>query len=104
MSELKTCPFCGKAATEESFYSGDGFPLGCSCVWNTNTGEDAEKRWNTRPLEDALLNRAEKSEAKNKRLRDALERFAKLDLTSPISDAIAWDILNARAALKAGEE
>jgi uncharacterized protein (DUF3084 family) len=51
-----------------------------------------------------MQERAEKAEAKNKRLRDALERFAKLDLTNPISDAIAWDILNARAALKAGEE
>lgn len=46
------------------------------------------------------LQRAEAAEADNKRLRDALERFAKLDLTSPIYDAIAWDILNARAALK----
>ena len=50
------------------------------------------------------LQRAEAAEADNKRLRDALERFAKLDLTSPIGDAIAWDILHARAVLKGGEE
>ena len=49
------------------------------------------------------LQRAEAAEADNKRLRDALERFAKLDLTSPIGDAIAWDILHARAVLKGGE-
>ena len=31
--------------------------------------------------------------------REALERFAKMDLTSPIGNEIALDILNARAVL-----
>lgn len=37
-------------------------------------------------------------------LREALERFAKIDLTGPIGNAIAWDILNARAALNHGKD
>jgi len=46
------------------------------------------------------LQRAEAAEADNKRLRDALERFAKIGLASPIGQTIAWDILHARAVLK----
>ena len=53
----------------------------------------------------AATERADKAEAEVKRLREALERFARIDLTGPVGDAIAWDILNARAALRpAGEE
>lgn len=36
--------------------------------------------------------------------RKALERFAKMDLTSPIGNEIAWDILNARAVLGGKDE
>ncbi len=39
-------------------------------------------------------------------LKDALERFSKIDLTGPIGNEIAWDILNARSVLsstKGGE-
>ena len=64
MSELKACPYCGKRPTEETFYSEDGFPMGCNCVWNTNTAEQAEKRWNARPIEDALQSRIDELEAK----------------------------------------
>ena len=43
---------------------------------------------------------AQRWKAEAARLREALQRFAKIDLTSPIGDEIAWDILNARAALE----
>ena len=44
---------------------------------------------------------AENFQKQAKELRDALARFAKIDLTSPSGNDIAWDILNARAALEA---
>lgn len=43
-------------------------------------------------------------ETKIVKLQEALERFAKIDLDSPIGDDIAWNILNARAALKGGDQ
>jgi hypothetical protein len=67
MSELKRCPFCGKTVTEKEFFSGDGFPVGCLCIWETTTGTDAMSRWQTRPIEDEL-------ETETARLREALAK------------------------------
>ena len=46
--------------------------------------------------------RVEAMRNENTKLRNALERFAKIDLTGPIGNEIAWDILNARAVLGEG--
>lgn len=50
-----------------------------------------------------MADEIERAKADNARLREALERFAKIDMTGPFGDSIGWDILNARAALKGGK-
>ena len=54
--ELRPCPFCGKSITKKDFCSGDGFPKGCDCIWETKTADDSMKRWQSRPIEDKLQN------------------------------------------------
>lgn len=54
MTELKKCPFCGKEMTEDNFFTCDGYPQACGCWEKTNTAKEAEKVWNTRPLESSL--------------------------------------------------
>ena len=39
------------------------------------------------------------NKVQNAQLREALTRFAKIDLTGSIGNEIAWDILHARAVL-----
>lgn len=96
--ELKPCPFCGSSHIR-NIENGMGQNLtGCnSCgsriTYQIEDLELAAKVWNTRPVEDALR-------AENERLREALERFANIDLTLPVNLAIAYDILHARAALE----
>lgn len=61
MSELKPCPFCGHEASES--FLGEGF-VACGS-FNCQIGMTIfdPNSWNTRPIEDALLARAEKAEA-----------------------------------------
>jgi len=67
MSELKPCPFCGFDVAKS--------PLGH--IWCDQCDYRLETdRYNTRPIEDALLTRAEAAEAEVKRLRNALAEFA----------------------------
>ena len=68
MDELKACPLCASSA--ESYHAGWGgrreLFVACSsqkCPLYVVTAEPAA--WNTRPIEDALLARAEKAEVKH---------------------------------------
>jgi len=63
VTELKKCPFCGKEQSETNFFSCDGYPQACGCWEMTTTGEEAEKVWNTRPIEDELCAELEKRTA-----------------------------------------
>lgn len=73
MSELKACPFCGgnNLKIKGKVECND---CGGMMVYYSNLPVDEE--WNTRPLEDALLKRAESAEGEladtKKRLEDAL--------------------------------
>ena len=70
-NNLRPCPFCGKMPES---YNDDGVNF----YWCAN--EDCENfdqvcgiceiAWNTRPIEDALLARAEKAEAENATLKE----------------------------------
>lgn len=75
MTELKPCPFCGKPITEKEFCAGDGFPKGCNCMWETHSADDAEKAWNTRPIEDSLREELEEWKKHADRLISALENL-----------------------------
>lgn len=79
--ELKPCPFCGRsgAILDEPLNEDE---YGCFC--NAHCGaigpcdEDGEKAmefWNTRPLEDAAIARAEKAEARADRYEQALHEI-----------------------------
>ena len=64
MTELKACPLCASVA--EHCDSGGRELVACSsqkCPLYVVTAEPAA--WNTRPIEDALLARAEKAEVKH---------------------------------------
>lgn len=69
-TKLKPCPFCGG----EGSYANGGFGFIVKCrkcgsrIDVQNTTEEAAKAWNNRRP-------AEKLEAENKRLREALERI-----------------------------
>ena len=73
-AELKPCPFCGGKA--HYYYQRENDSIVCEeCgarLMYLDFGEDAQKelfkQWNTRPIEDSLR-------AKNKRLREVLERI-----------------------------
>lgn len=67
--KIKPCPFCGKEMSDKNFFSCDGYPQACGCWETTHTGEEAVNVWNARPLEDALLARAEEAEADSESLR-----------------------------------
>ena len=54
MSELKACPFCGGRIIHT--------PSGESGYICHHCGTERFGEWNTRPIEDALLSRAEKAE------------------------------------------
>jgi len=75
MSELKACPFCGQEAEINDWWRSEsgtvyyvrctGEVKGTGCRISTGayrTPEEAKQAWNTRPLESALLSRAEKAE------------------------------------------
>ena len=61
MNKLRPCPFCGKQITDEDFCSGDGFPKGCDCIWETTTVRASQARWQKRPIEDGLLEACKQS-------------------------------------------
>ena len=73
--ELKRCPFCGGEAKCIEFY-GLYHVICCNCHI---AGKDCPRResavsaWNTRPIEDELVEKIGKLKAKKKRLREALE-------------------------------
>lgn len=72
MNTLKPCPFCGgtKICTEKSINL--NYCDNCSAESNV-------EHWNTRPIENALLARAEKAEAMVERLMRMVEdRFVLL--------------------------
>ena len=56
MNELKSCPFCGKKFNEGHYEN-------CYFRVRGKGDEERESAWQSRPLEDALLARAEKAEA-----------------------------------------
>jgi len=62
VSELKACPFCGKAPLVRSL-GAEMIICPNGCVFMAT--DDRLERWNTRPLEDAL-------KAENAKLREAL--------------------------------
>ncbi len=49
---------------------------------------------------DAVTAERDEARAEVERLKNALQRFANIDMTGPVFDSIAWDILNARAVLR----
>jgi len=72
MDELKACPFCGSSNTTLDYYEiSCPQELGTIVVCN-DCGASAKSivDWNTRPIEDALLARAEKAEAENATLKE----------------------------------
>ena len=95
MSEkLKACPFCGsEARIKSSWCLNDGYvAVGCgsdkgcpaandeqdeqggfSCEFDNV--DDATRNWNTRPIEDALLARAEAAEARVAELEAEVKRL-----------------------------
>ena len=88
MSELKACPFCGQEAEINDWWRSEsgtvyyvrctGEVKGTGCRISTGayrTPEEAKQAWNTRPLESALLSRAEKAEEKVKELEDNIISF-----------------------------
>ena len=73
MSELKVCAYCGhEAARKELRYYGEtetwAYCPNPDCPMHDRTM--TIKAWQTRPIEDALLARAEKAEAENATLKE----------------------------------
>ena len=73
MSELKVCAHCGhEAARKELRYYGEtetwAYCPNPDCPMHDRTM--TIKAWQTRPIEDALLARAEKAEAENATLKE----------------------------------
>lgn len=71
MSELKACPFCGNEVALTKFHipfdtGANAKVAQCQCGAFLNV-----KRWNTRPLEDALI-------AENARLCSLIQRMAEV--------------------------
>lgn len=94
---LKPCPFCGGEATMETSgydnYFGSCFP--CSTESELEpTKELAAKRWNNRPIEDALqskIREAESVEPHVGRLQDLEEHYREVHMSKE-ADSIrcAW--------------
>ncbi len=93
--ELKPCPFCGKTPASEEHYDADGKLLACfvSCQ-NLHCSQFTFPKplpvfkaadWNTRPIEDELLEKVQQLQAKWDAIPwDALrkesdERYARYD-------------------------
>lgn len=69
MSELKPCPFCGgKAEQYVSLSYSIERSVGCTECGADAVGSD----WNTRPIEDALLARAEAAELELVELKERM--------------------------------
>ena len=80
MSELKPCPFCGEPADDR--YNRLAKCSNKSCLMNHWVDDEdffIDDDWNTRPIENALLARAEKAEKMVERLMRMVEdRFVLL--------------------------
>ena len=69
-AELKPCPFCGRSgAILDEPLNEDEYGCFCNALCGAigpcdEDGEKAVEFWNTRPIEDALLKRAEAAEAR----------------------------------------
>lgn len=94
---LKPCPFCNEPMSEDNFYSCDGYPKACGCWEHTKTADDAEKVWNTRPIEDALRAQLAEAQAEVDRLTVQLEEAGKalsgLGYTPSADDSGSYDSL-----------
>lgn len=66
-TELKPCPFCGELPSAESLGE-DGYYICCGNIDCESMDVISPEAWNTRPVEDALQERAEKAEADAERL------------------------------------
>ena len=65
--ELKACPFCGMK--ESRYVEGLNGATILQCQW-CGASHHSSADWNTRPIEDALLTRAEAAEAELAALRE----------------------------------
>ena len=76
--ELKHCPFCGGNGSYSN--AGFGFIVKCrKCGSKTSiqeSGKEAAEAWNTRQIENELVEKIEKLERKNERLRETLQMIA----------------------------
>jgi hypothetical protein len=84
MTELKPCPFCGsEAGRREHCIFGEVVEFAyCpneNCSFRHRTASVTD--WNTRPIEDAILARAEQLEAMVERLVEAIESGAYLQVS-----------------------
>ena len=80
---LKRCPFCGS----EAEFNSDEFGEGVCCkscgatLHNGVYGEEGRKLasadWNSRPIENELIEKIEKLKAENTRLREAFNEIKK---------------------------
>ena len=101
---LKRCPFCGG----EAEFNSDEFGEGVCCEYcgaslsNGVYGEKGRKLasadWNSRPIENELVEKIEELEAENARLREALESI--LDATQKDEPCIVAIKVVAYTALK----
>lgn len=88
MSELKLCPFCGNEPQEITL---NGKPL--VVCWGRDCVHDP-KRWNTRPIEDALTTRIAELEAESERLSQLLhDEMSQLEIATDLGNK-RWTALN----------
>jgi len=74
--EFVACPFCGGFRTIKRS-NGMGWYIGCNdCNMGFSVLEEPERRWNTRPIEDALRRENEQLQAENERLKAIQTRLA----------------------------
>jgi hypothetical protein len=100
MSEPKPCPFCGSKAKKHKYHIlGELVKLiycpNENCHFHHRTASVAD--WNTRPIEDALLARAEQAEAMVERLIEAgnvlIETFQDYPDFEEYPEVGKWDTL-----------
>jgi hypothetical protein len=98
--ELKACPFCGSSNTTLDYYEiSCPQELGTIVVCN-DCGASAKSivDWNTRPIEDALLKRAERAEQMVERLIEAGKKLSIIALLNTREDIETWERWHALVA------